>query len=41
MGGDFNIIKDVADRMGGITTTISGWEAKCWEFGCYKFVSTR
>ena len=29
VGGDFNMIEDVADRMEGIATTISGWEAKC------------
>ena len=26
VGGDFNMIEDVADRMGDITTTISRWE---------------
>ena len=33
--GDFNIIEDVVDRMGGITTTISGWEAKCRDYICF------
>ena len=31
VGGDFNRIEDVVDKLGGITTTISGWEAKCWD----------
>ena len=29
LGGDFNMIEDVADRMEGITTHVLGWEAKC------------
>ena len=37
MGGDFNMIEDVADRMEGIGTTISGQEAKCWDYFCFAF----
>ena len=31
VGGDFNMIEDVADRLGVAGTTILGREAKCWE----------
>ena len=37
VGGDFNMIEDVADRMRGTTTTISGWEAKCWDYFCFTY----
>ena len=29
VGGDFNMIEDATDRLGGVGTTISGREAKC------------
>ena len=29
VGGDFNMIEDATNRLGGVGTTISGWEAKC------------
>ena len=35
VGGDYNMIEDVADRLGGIGTTILGWEAKCWDYFCF------
>ena len=37
VGGDFNMIEDVANRMGGITITISGWEAKCLNYFCFAY----
>ena len=31
------MIEDAAERMGGITITISGWEAKCWDYFCFTY----
>ena len=33
VGGDFNMIENVTDRLGGVGTTISGREAICFSFG--------
>ena len=37
VGGDFNMIEDASDRIGCTTTTVSGWEAKCWDSFCFAF----
>ena len=37
VGGDFNMIEDATDRLGGVGTTISGREAKCWDYFCFSF----
>ena len=37
VGGDFNMIEDASNRIGGTTTTISGWEAKCWDSFSFAF----
>ena len=37
VGSDFNMIEDAIDRLGGVGTTISGWEAKCWDYFCFAF----
>ena len=37
VGGDFNMIEDATDRLGGVGTTISGREAKCWDYFCFAF----
>ena len=37
VGGDFNMIEDASDRIGGTTTTISGGEAKCWDSFSFAF----
>ena len=35
--GDFNMLEDPSDRMGGSTVTISGSELAEWEKLCFKF----
>ena len=37
VGGDFNMIEEAFDRIGGTTTTISSWEAKCWDSFSFAF----
>ena len=32
-----NMIEEVVDRLGGFGTTISGHEAKCWDYFCFAF----
>ena len=35
--GDFNMLEDPSNRMGGSTVTISGTELAEWEKLCFKF----
>ena len=37
LGDDFNMTEDSNDRMGGIATTISRWEANCWNYFCFTY----